>query len=261
MKRLWHSMNIAFSMYSRLPAVQCDWSEENMKYVMCFFPWIGAVIGALCIGWNAVASWLGLDTALRTIILMLIPIVVSGGIHLDGLLDTADAMSSWRTRERRLEILKDSHAGAFAIIICVIYFFLLYGVLDMVHGEMVAVYAFSFVISRSLSGFSVVTFPKATANGTVAGFSKNAETKIIQRTVIAYVILCAVLMILLHPVYGVCAAAGAVLTFGWYYRMAMKNFGGINGDLAGCFLSVCELVMPFMIVCADLIGSKIMLFM
>ena len=56
MKRCWNSLNIAVSMYSRLPAMQCDWSEENMRYVMCFFPWIGVVIGALCLGWEFLAG-------------------------------------------------------------------------------------------------------------------------------------------------------------------------------------------------------------
>ena len=125
MKRIWSSLNIAFSMYSRLPAAQCDWSEENMKYVMCFFPWIGIAIGVLCYGWNLLAQWLGIHAPLRNVILIMIPIAVSGGIHLDGLLDTADAMSSWRPLDKRLEILKDSHAGAFAIIACAVYFFLM----------------------------------------------------------------------------------------------------------------------------------------
>ena len=51
-----------------------------------------------------------------------------------------------------------------------------------------------------------------------------------------------------QPVYAAAAHLGAGITFIWYYRMAMKNFGGINGDLAGCFLSVCELVMPMTVV-------------
>lgn len=250
MKRCWNSLNIAFSMYSRLPAAQCDWSEENMKYVMCFFPWIGAVIGALCLGWDYLAWWMRLNQPLRNVILMLIPLLVSGGIHLDGLLDTADALSSWRPRERRLEILKDSHAGAFAIIICCAYFFLLYGTLDMVQGEMMRVYPFAFVISRSCSAFSVVTFPKATAKGTVAGFSKTAQTRIIQMTSVLYIVICAVLMLYLSPIYGICVLAGAAGTMYWYYTMAMEKFGGINGDLAGCFLSVCELVIPLVLVVA-----------
>ena len=251
MKRMWNSLNIAFSMYSRIPSAQCDWNEENMKYVMCFFPWIGIVIGLLSCGWHSLAVALELNDPLRIIVWMLIPVLVSGGIHLDGLLDTADAMSSWRTRERRLEILKDSHAGAFAIIICAVHFMMLYGILDMVSEEMIFVYSFTFVISRSLSAFSVVTFPKASVSGTVAGFSKNAETRIIQVTVICYVILCGMAMILIQPVYGAAALIGAALTFGWYYRMAMKNFGGINGDLAGCFLTVCEAAMPTaMVICS-----------
>lgn len=258
MKRLWYSMNIAFSMFSRLPAAQCDWSEENMKYMMCFFPWIGIVIGAICFGWEVLAGFLGVNAAFRNVILMLVPVAVTGGIHLDGLLDTADAMSSWRPRERRLEILKDSHAGAFAIIICTVYFFLMYAVLDMVRGSMIPVYAFTFVVSRSLSGFAVVTFPKASAKGTVAGFAKDAKTRIIQITMVIYLLLAAAAMALLHPVYALSGILGAGLTFLWYYRMAMKNFGGINGDLAGCFLSVCELVMPLAMVIADLALGKIM---
>lgn len=253
MKRMWNSLNIAFSMYSRIPAAQCDWNEETMKYVMCFFPWIGIVIGALSCGWYWISGNLGLNDPLRMIVWMLIPVLVSGGIHLDGLLDTADAMSSWRTRERRLEILKDSHAGAFAIIICAVHFMMLYGILDMVQEEMLAVYGFTFVVSRSLSAFSVVTFPKASASGTVAGFSKNAETRRIQVTVICYVLLCGTAMILIQPVYGAAALVGAGLTFVWYYRMAMKNFGGINGDLAGCFLTVCEAAMPMAMVAASLV--------
>lgn len=175
-KRLMNSCGIAFSMYSKIPMPQCDWTDDNMKYVMCFFPWIGAVIGALCIGWQQLAIWLGVGDPLRVVVLMLIPFFVTGGIHLDGMLDTADALSSWRPMERRIEILKDSHAGAFAILICVVYFFLLYAVTDMVTVDMLPVYAMLFVVSRSLSGLSVVSFPKMKKEGTGGGlFEKGRD--------------------------------------------------------------------------------------
>ncbi|MCD7736872.1 MAG: adenosylcobinamide-GDP ribazoletransferase [Lachnospiraceae bacterium] len=250
LKRCWSSLNIAVSMYSKLPAAQCDWTDENMKYVMCFFPWVGMVIGLFVYGWDMLSSFLGIRDALRTIVFMVIPVAVTGGIHLDGFLDTSDAMSSWRPMEKRLEILKDSHAGAFAIICGIIYFFLLYGVLDSVRSAMVPVYACCFVISRSFSAFSVVTFPKASTKGTVAGFSKSAQTRIIQTTSIAYILAAGIVMLLLQPVYAMAALLGAVLSFVWYFHRAMKYFGGINGDLAGYFLSICELAMPLMMVAA-----------
>lgn len=256
-KRLVNSCGIAFSMYSKIPMPQCDWTDENMKYVMCFFPWIGAVIGGLCLLWQQLALWLGVGTPLRVVVLMLIPFFVTGGIHLDGMLDTADALSSWRPMERRIEILKDSHAGAFAILICVVYFFLLYAATDMVTAEMLPVYAIQFVVSRSLSGLSVVSFPKMKKEGTVADFSKKAESGRIRTTLGIYLVLAAVSMLILNPLYGAAALVGAALTFGWYYRMAMKNFGGINGDLAGWFLSTCELVMPLCMVAAQLIAAKL----
>ena len=246
-------MNIAFSMFSRLPAAQCDWSEENMAYMLCFFPWIGIVIGGLCTGFLCLSDRLDLSGSLKTILLMLIPVAVSGGIHLDGFLDTADAMSSWRPREKRLEILKDSHAGAFAIIICTCYFFLMYGTLDSLQPEMIPIYGFTFFVSRSLSALAVVTFPKASSQGTVAGFARDARTRIIQAVQFFYLMAAAAMMVILRPVYGISALLGAGVTFLWYYRMAMKNFGGINGDLAGCFVSVCELIMPLSMVAAGLL--------
>ena len=46
-KRIWNSFKIAFSMYSRIPMPRSEWTDENKSYAMCFFPWIGAVIGLL----------------------------------------------------------------------------------------------------------------------------------------------------------------------------------------------------------------------
>ena len=98
MKKFYHSFLIAFSMYSKIPMPQCEWNEENMAYAMCFFPWIGVAIGGVTWLWGTFGTYLGLSSAFYTVILTLIPWFLTGGIHLDGLLDTADAMSSWQER-------------------------------------------------------------------------------------------------------------------------------------------------------------------
>ena len=105
MKQLWNSFKIAFSMYSKIPMPKSQWTKENMRYIMCFFPLIGAVIGGLTWLWGTWGMELVQSRLLYVILLVLIPVFVTGGIHLDGLLDTADALNSYQPRERKLEIL------------------------------------------------------------------------------------------------------------------------------------------------------------
>ena len=169
-KRIWNSFKIAFSMYSRIPMPRSEWTDENKSYAMCFFPWIGAVIGLLSYGVFRFSKWFdgnggGNYSLFFVIFLILIPVFITGGIHLDGFLDTQDALSSWQTKERRLEILKDSHAGAFAIISCTIYFLMYIGVYSCLSVRSMEVIAYSFMLSRTLSGLSVVTFPQARKKG------------------------------------------------------------------------------------------------
>ena len=124
MKNIGRSLCVAFSMYSKIPVPQVEWTRESMKYCICFFPAVGAVIGAVTLIWNDLAGSILSGSPLFTAVLILIPVLISGGIHLDGLLDTADALSSYKSKDEKLEILKDSHAGAFAIIVGICWFVL-----------------------------------------------------------------------------------------------------------------------------------------
>ncbi len=251
--KLWNSFNIALSMYSRLPAAQCQWTEENETYVLCFFPVVGIAIGLFSYLWVLLSGFLSMRAALRTVILMVLPVLVSGGIHLDGFLDTCDALSSCRGKEERVRILKDPHTGAFALIWGIVYFLLLYGILDSLSGRMVWVYLFCFVISRSLSAISVVSFPKFSSGGTVTAFSRNASDRTTRIVCACFLFSAAVCMFFIQPVYAGAAIFGALLAFVLYYRCAMHSFGGINGDLAGFFLSLCELLIPLCIVAVSFI--------
>lgn len=96
---------------------------------------------------------------------VLLPVLVTGGIHMDGFLDTTDALSSWQPREKKLEILKDSHAGAFAIIMGCSYFVLALGVWSEMDLKVLPVAGLIFVVSRTLSSLALSTFPKANKSG------------------------------------------------------------------------------------------------
>ena len=115
------SLIIAFAMYSKFPMPRVDWEKKALSWALCWFLLVGLAVGAVLWLWLALAGWLGFGVVFTAALALLLPIALSGGIHLDGFCDTCDALSSHQSRERKLEILKDSHTGAFAIICCGLY--------------------------------------------------------------------------------------------------------------------------------------------
>lgn len=247
------SLIVALSMYSKLPMPHIEWTKDNMRYALCFFPAAGAIAGAVLWLWFQVSSFLPVGNMLRAAVLVLIPVLVTGGIHLDGLLDTADALSSWQTKERRLEILKDSHAGAFAIITCCGYFLADFGIWSEADMDSVVVLSLGFILSRALSGFGISSFPCAKNSGLAATFADAADKAVCRSVLLAEAGGSIFLMVLYDWKRGILAAATAVIVCLLCRRMAMQKFGGITGDIQGFFLQACELAMAYTVI----LGGKI----
>lgn len=239
------SLVIAFAMYSKVPMPRVDWEKRALSWALCFFPLVGAVIGAVLYGWMALARYLGFGPLFLAAFALLIPIALSGGIHLDGFCDTCDALSSHQTRERKLEILKDSHTGAFAIICCALYLLVFFACWSEVTaaGRAALVLALGPVLSRSLSGLFAVTLPNARGTGLLATFTDTMDTAKARGVMVIWVVVCAAAMLWLDLWTGGAALLGAGLACLYYRVMSQRQFGGVTGDLAGFFLQICELAM------------------
>lgn len=250
---LLRALAIAFSTYSKIPMPQFAWADRDMRYTMGFFPLIGAVIGALAAGWFALSRAVGFGAFFTGAVAALIPLFVSGGIHLDGYADTVDALSSHQGREKKLEILKDPHAGAFASIFTAAYLVLYAGILGEVGGRAVPVIGIGYALSRSLSALAVVRLKNARTSGMLNAFSRTAEKKNLTVVLILWIILCAAAMLAAGGWSGALALVGAAIAAVYYRVMAYRQFGGVTGDLAGYFLTLCELLIAL----GALIGLKI----
>lgn len=237
-------MWIAICTYSVLPAPIFDWNKENMRYSLCFFPVVGVVIGIAMYLWYLLACALNASGVIFAAIAAIIPILITGGIHMDGYMDTVDALSSHQSRERKLEILKDSHCGAFAVIYCCVYFVAVVGFLwELYSRGVVPAICIGYVISRACSGWCAVTMKNARGSGMLAAFTEPAEGKKAKIALLGVGILAmAAECALFFPV-GIGTGAFAILTVIWYRRKTMKEFGGVTGDTSGFFLQVCELMM------------------
>lgn len=248
------SFVIAFSMYSRIPMPQIEWTKERMRYAMCFFPLIGAVIGAaqLLLLWLRVR--LGAGIFCFSLAGSAVPLLITGGIHMDGFLDTTDARHSYGDRGKKLQILKDPHTGAFAILGMGVYLLLYAAAFSELTGRAVWLLAAVFVLERALSGLSVVAFPMAKQDGLAAQFSQAALKRTVRLVMGMYITLCCGWLLWYGRGAGLCCIAAAFLTFFYYYRMAVREFGGITGDLAGWFLQSCERNLVMVLAACCLLG-------
>ena len=233
---------IAVSMYSRIPVPQAEWNEKNMRYALCFFPLLGVVIAAVCFGLFYLSEYLCLPVYLRGALVTVVPIVITGGLHMDGYCDTTDALSSHQPRERKLEILKDSHTGAFAVIWCAVYFILYFGSAASCTLQTYMIFLSAFVFARGLSAFSVANFPTA-KEGLVSTF-KNAGARVMVTVISIFWIGASVLYsVMLFPWLGCIVCISGLLTYLCCVSVMFRLFGGISGDLAGWMVQIVEVVM------------------
>lgn len=242
MKQLFGTLALAFSMYSAIPMPRDCWSPENQRYAICAFPFVGAVSGGGLLLLAFADKYFNLPAPFLAAAATLMPLLVSGGIHLDGLCDTADALASHREREEKLAILKDPHIGAFGVITCCGYFLAMFALWSCFSWDIrvTAVLALCQPLVRLCSACSVVSFPMARADSSLGGFAEDEAKKNIKVVLFVLTIAVSAAMLIISPIYAALSLGTAALVLFICYRMNIRQFGGITGDLAGFFLQICE---------------------
>jgi adenosylcobinamide-GDP ribazoletransferase len=243
--KLLRSLCFAFSMFSRLPVPTLSWRDDNMRYIMAMFPFVGAAAGLITWLWLLLCRALDFSVFLRAAGLAILPVAVTGGIHLDGFCDTIDALASGAPPERKRAILKDPNAGAFAVVAAgcfLLAYFALSAELEIT-AKTPLLLLFTFTLSRSLSGFSVLTLKESAAPGLAGAFKQSADRRLSLVVLGAFFLISAAGLIWFGGITGVVMVAAALLCFLRLRRLAVKTFEAMSGDLAGYFLEICELSM------------------
>ena len=231
---------VAFAQYSRIPVPRFEWKEEDMRYSIAAFPLVGAVIGALFYALYRTCEYFALPDTAAALLLTAVPLIITGGFHVDGFMDVADAFSSYKTKEEKLAILKDPHIGAFAVIRLVICGLIYIASLIIVLGSdaapgLIPGIAAGFMLSRCLSAQSVkegmLYYEAIAATGgrkvNIFIVSLLAATSVFAMGFFAWQA-------------GSLLMIGALFSFVWYKHVSYKELGGITGDTAGYFVVVCE---------------------
>lgn len=234
MKRFWNAFCMCFGMFTALPCPYRPWDEDARDMMLVCLPIVGALLGLIWAALGALGmGWLA--PPLRAALIAALPWLLTGFIHLDGYMDTCDAILSWRPLEQRLRILKDVHTGAFAVVGLGLLMMFSYAAASGLEWNDLRALLFVPVVSRCCSAFCVLSLKPI-------GHSEYAGTagKSAQRMAVAAMWLIAVI---------VCAAwlkgpAIALLVETAVYAAAMAwaahTLKGVSGDLAGFALSIGE---------------------
>lgn len=243
--KLFKSAIISFSLYSIIPMPKVEWDKESIKYTFIFFPWIGLLIGVISYLWMMFSSIHDINNNLEAVILAFLPLILSGGIHMDGLIDTCDALFSYGDKEKKLEILKDSRTGAFGTIGCVVYLLFLFGIYSqLIQTPRYAIFlCLVFFVSRSIGAFVLLTVKKAKRNGLGTTFAAAADNRINLVILAAYLIFAGSIICTMNVLMGVAVIIILSIYLAYYIVSINKNFGGITGDLTGFLISSVELIL------------------
>ncbi len=242
MKSIINSLITALAMYSGIPVPQVERNQTNTKYTLCFVPIIGLATGALLCGWSRVCAVYGFGQVCFALVGTVISVIVTGGVHLRGLLYTADAIHSHKIKEKRRQRPCESGAGVSAVTagLC---FFMLYGAgLTLIWKKsQLLLLVLSYIISRTLSGMSIAWFPESEEEGTADNLFLAADRRTVRVVLVTLLVLAMISAVIIHPVIGALMALAAMWVWTYYYYMTKKRFGGISEDTAGYFICLCEL--------------------
>ena len=237
---LFRAFFMALGMFSIFPTRNNSWNLACAPLIMPMYPFVGLVIG---LAWFAIALITGgLPIALHSAAIGLAPIILTGLLHIDGFMDTADAVLSRQSLEDKRRILKDSNVGTFAVVSVICLFFLQFCSVYSIaaEGKDFAVLIFIPIASRCAIGVALLNLSLISQSGYMHTFQEGAKL----RHTLAIVATMAVALVAAYVVGGMIALAVfcvilicAACASAYLYRQLQ----GFSGDLCGCASVVSEL--------------------
>lgn len=230
---------------------QTVWTEESFGKSVKYFPLVGAVLG-MCYAVPLFIFVYVTDNQLpffTAALAFFLTVVLTGGIHCDGLMDTADGLFSGREREKMLEIMKDSRAGAFGVVTLVTVAALqISAMTELVKINPVlfciAIFAAP-IIGRLAMVFVISNFSYARPEGIGKAFSKYATLKTFFTALLETIFLLLPLALMELQIF--CTSAVTVITaiiFSMYFgRYSTRKLGGVTGDIYGAVEMLSEVLV------------------
>ncbi|HIE30753.1 TPA: adenosylcobinamide-GDP ribazoletransferase [Candidatus Poribacteria bacterium] len=231
---------VALTFLTRLPApIPANVTPEEMGKSSAFFPLVGLILGGILVGLNWLIGHIWESAFVINAILLVSLIGLTGGLHLDGLMDTCDGIFSGRPKERMLEIMKDSSVGAFGILGAISVLLLKLAFLNEVDDtQKWQALVLTPVFGRWSMSFALVAFPYARQEGMGSTFADFASVKSL---IWASVLLVIAFVVILRWRVGFIMSPLVLLTYVLAWRISAK-LDGLTGDTYGAICEFMEMI-------------------
>lgn len=228
-------------------AKQTEWSPESFGRSVKFFPLVGAILGILLVMLNQLFAeylpFLGIymPPHVLTILLIIANVILTGGLHCDGFMDTMDGIFSGRSKERMLEIMKDSRVGANGVMAFVLLAILKWSlIMDMSPLVLPSALFVMPILGRFAMVIGITAFPYARLDGIGKAFAQYADKYTL------YIGAALTLLLIISLGKQAILSLGVVsLCTMLVARYVTKVIGGLTGDIYGALSELAEITVLF----------------
>jgi adenosylcobinamide-GDP ribazoletransferase len=213
-----------------------------------YFPLVGLLLGALLVLWTLFLSVpLRLPSLLLAVLVLIAQILLTGGLHLDGLMDSCDGLFGGTSRERKLEIMRDSRVGSFGVLggACTLLFkFAAFVALADSNYLLPLALLMVLPLARWAMVLAVYIFPSARA----AGLGSNFRQTVTRPRLLVAAIISLIVVLAVGRLPGLAAWFGGTLAALLVGAWATRVLGGLTGDIYGAIEEVAEMVALLLLV-------------
>ena len=218
-----------------VPVSVFDDTRARRQSVLAY-PLVGLLLGLILAGLGLLLE--GDDNLLASALILVIWVGLTGGLHLDGLADSADAwIGGLGDRLRTLDIMKDPRCGPSAVVAVVLLLLTKLAALQAMPGPLrMPALLLAPLLGRTALTALLASTPYARAKGLASGLAGSGPAPWL-------VVTAALLASLLAGVDGLLASVAAGTVFGLWRQAGMRRLGGYTGDTAGAMAEMVELAV------------------
>lgn len=240
---------VAVGFLTRIPVPSSAWSDPRANAAsLAWYPAVGALLGGLLLA----LGWLlgGAPPLLQGVLLLVAWVGLTGGMHLDGLADSADAWvgglagDAGDSRERTLAIMKDPRCGPVAVVVLSLLLLLKFAALASLPATGWTALLLAPLLARAALVAAFLGTPYVRRGGLGAALADAP------RAACLLALLAGAVPCVLAGWPGVLALAVAALVLAGWRRACLRRLGGITGDTAGALVELVEAAVLLALVLA-----------